>query len=312
MPRRLNEGLTDNDVTPPELYRSRRDFLRAAALALGGAWATRLAWSSPACEDAAGIALPEPAGETLTAMEHITGYNNYYECSTNKEAVRIIAQALSVSPWEIRIDGEVEKPLTIGIEDLLKRFGSEERIYRLRCVEGWSMVIPWNGFSLCRLLRLVQPTSQAKFVEFVSVHRPGELPGQRGGAFEWPYREGLRIDEAMHPLTFVATGLYGESLPRQNGAPLRIVVPWKYGFKSPKAITHIRLTREQPPTSWNTLAPSEYGFYANVNPDVPHPRWSQRRENRLGELQKRPTQLFNGYAEHVAALYADMDLRRHF
>lgn len=312
MSRRLNNGLTDNDVTPPELYRSRRDFLRAAALALGGAWTTRLAWSSPACGNAVGIALPEPAGETLTALEHITGYNNYYECSTNKEAVRIIAQALRVRPWEVRIDGEVEKPLTIGIEDLLKRFDNEERIYRMRCVEGWSMVIPWNGFSLCRLLRLVQPTSQAKFVEFVSVHRPGELPGQRGGAFEWPYREGLRIDEAMHPLTFVATGLYGESLPRQNGAPLRIVVPWKYGFKSPKAITHIRLVREPPPTSWNTLAPSEYGFYANVNPDVPHPRWSQRRENRLGELQKRPTQLFNGYAEHVAALYADMDLRRHF
>ncbi|MBS4095981.1 MAG: protein-methionine-sulfoxide reductase catalytic subunit MsrP, partial [Sulfuricella sp.] len=245
-----------------------------------------------------------------TPLESIQSYNNYYEFSSSKEAVRLLAQNLTTSPWNIQIEGEVARPFSIGLEDLMRRFPGEERIYRLRCVEGWSMVIPWNGFPLARLIHLAQPNGQAKYVEFVSLHRPAEMIGQRQpGGLVWPYREALRLDEALHSLAFLATGLYGEALPKQNGAPLRLVVPWKYGFKQAKAITHIRFLRDMPRGSWQLAAASEYGFYGNVNPDVPHPRWSQKREVRIGELRKRPTLPFNGYAEQVAHLYAGLDPR---
>lgn len=278
---------------------------------MGVGWAERQAF--PACGVVGKPASLNSAGERPNTLKEITSYNNYYEFSTSKEAPRVLAQNLTVSPWNIVIEGEVAKPLTISMDDIRKRFPAEERIYRLRCVEGWSMVIPWSGFPLCRLIEMARPTGQAKYVEFTSLHRPGEMIGQRSNSgLEWPYREGLRLDEAMHPLAFVATGLYGQALPKQNGAPLRIVLPWKYGFKSAKAITHIRFMREQPQTSWSKISPTEYGFYGNVNPEVPHPRWSQDRENRIGELHKRPTLLFNGYAEEVAHLYTGMDPRLNF
>ena len=260
---------------------------------------------------ACNIELPQ-VKDKLTSYKSITRHNNYYEFTTNKKMVVHIAKELTLKPWTIQIDGEVEKPITIGMEEILKKFTQEERIYRLRCVEGWSMVVPWNGFSLCELLKKAKPTSDAKYVEFVSLNRPEEMIGQRQGSLEWPYREALRLDEAMHPLTMLVTGLYGKELPAQNGAPLRLAVPWKYGFKSSKAITHIRLSKHQPKTSWNIAVPSEYGFYANVNPSVAHPRWDQRRETRLGELFKKETLAFNGYAEQVASLYKDMDLKKYF
>ena len=244
-----------------------------------------------------------------TPIELITNYNNYYEFSNDKKAVKVLAQDLTLHPWTITVDGEVENPFTIDIDDLTKLFAMEERIYRFRCVEGWSMVVPWTGFSLARLIDRARPTSRARFVAFESVHRRSEMPGQRAGSLIWPYREGLRIDEAMHPLTFAVTGLYGKPLPKQNGAPLRIAVPWKYGFKNPKAIVHIHLVPSQPATSWNVLAPSEYGFYGNVNPLVSHPRWSQQRENSIGEMKKHSTLMLNGYADQVAHLYAHNDAK---
>jgi len=250
--------------------------------------------------------------DKLTSLNAITRYNNYYEFTTNKKMVVHLAKELKLNPWTITIEGEVEKPFTIGMEDLLKKFTQEERIYRFRCVEGWSMVVPWNGFSLCELLKKAKPTSNAEYVEFVSLNRPEEMIGQRQSSLEWPYREGLRMDEAMHPLTMLVTGLYGKELPAQNGAPLRLAIPWKYGFKSSKAITHIRLLKNQPKTSWNIAVPSEYGFYANVNPSVAHPRWDQRRETRLGELFKVNTLPFNGYEKQVASLYKGMDLKQYF
>lgn len=288
---------SENDVTPPALFARRRALTVIAASVLG--WTGRSALAAPS------------AGRPNT-LEEISSYNNYYEFSTNKKAVRILAQELTIDPWTIAIEGEVAKPFNIGLEDLLRRFSSEERIYPLRCVEGWSMVIPWQGFALRKLIELARPTSHARFVEFTSLHRPKEMIGQRQASLAWPYVEGLRLDEAMHPLAFIATGLYGQTLPKQNGAPLRVVVPWKYGFKSAKAIVKLRFTREQPQTSWNRTAAEEYGFFANVNPDIAHPRWSQRRENRIGELHKRPTLAFNGYANEVAALYAGMDLAQFF
>jgi len=299
--------LTENSVTDPGIYRGRRRFIQSAGLLLGSAWLGREALAASACDTTLSSDVLGAGGERLNTLQEITSYNNYYEFSTNKEAVRIIAQELITDPWTLTVEGEVEKPFKIDVADLLRRYPQEERIYRLRCVEGWSMVIPWNGFSLCRLLKDARPTSEARFVEFVSLHRPSEMINQRPGSLDWPYREGLRIDEAMHPLTFMATGLYGDVLPKQNGAPLRLVVPWKYGFKNAKAITHIRLLRDQPKTSWSEAVPGEYGFYGNVNPGVPHPRWSQHRENRIGELHKRATLAFNGYADEVAHLYRGMD-----
>jgi sulfoxide reductase catalytic subunit YedY len=251
-------------------------------------------------------------GDPATSFEDITNYNNYYEFSTNKVAVAPLSEEFNPSPWTVEVYGLVNKPKTYGIEDLLKIFTQEERVYRLRCVEAWSMVIPWTGFKLGSLLKEVEPTSDAKYVRFETVYRPEEMKGQGGAFFPWPYQEGLRLDEAMHELTILATGLYGLPMPNQNGAPIRLVVPWKYGFKSIKSIVKIELTAERPQTLWNTIGPNEYGFYSNVNPERPHPRWSQASERRIGELTRRPTLLLNGYAEQVAHLYDGMDLDLHY
>lgn len=300
-------GLSESQVTPEDWFDRRRRHMLALAAGLSLGWADRLAFAAP---------LPDAAlkagGEKLTGLGDITSYNNYYEFSTDKKAVKILAQELTLKPWTLTVDGEVEKPYTIDADELTKLFGSEERIYRLRCVEGWAMVVPWSGFALSKLIERARPTSRAKFVAFESLKRSSEMIGQRNSNLPWPYREALRIDEAMHPLAFAVTGLYGQPLPKQNGAPLRLALPWKYGFKSAKAIVHIQLTSTQPVTSWNQASPSEYGFYGNVNPEVAHPRWSQSRENRIGELQKRPTLPYNGYAEWVAELYRGLDPKQSF
>jgi sulfoxide reductase catalytic subunit YedY len=250
--------------------------------------------------------------DELTSLEDVTGYNNFYEFGTGKEDPARNAHTLRPRPWTVEISGEVARPARYPIEDILGRFPSEERVYRLRCVEAWSMVIPWQGFPLRDLINWVQPTSRARFVEFTTVLAPDQMPGQRRSILPWPYLEGLRLDEAMHPLTILATGLYGRTLPNQNGAPLRLVVPWKYGFKSIKSIVRIRFTAEQPRNTWQVMAANEYGFYANVNPEVDHPRWSQARERRIGEFFRRPTLPFNGYADQVASLYRGMDLVRNY
>jgi len=303
-----------SEITPYSQYLSRRDFLKAAGIVTGSAL---LAACAPR---ATGTAIPEgeaPAasgkmdelGDPANSFEDITNYNNFYEFSTNKESVNGLSEGFTTSPWTVEVYGMVNNPKTYGIEDLLSGFTQEERIYRLRCVEAWSMVIPWTGFPLANLLREVEPTSEAKYVRFETVYRPEEMPGQGNSFFyPWPYQEGLRLDEAMNDLTLLATGLYGQSLPNPNGAPIRLVVPWKYGFKSIKSIVKIELTDQQPETLWNTVGPNEYGFYSNVNPERSHPRWSQASERRIGELSRRPTLMFNGYAEQVAHLYEGMDL----
>jgi sulfoxide reductase catalytic subunit YedY len=304
-----------SEITPQGVYQRRRELLGlAAASSLLGA-----AGLLPRAHAQSGLAKLEnveksrySTSEAPTAHQHITGYNNYYEFGTDKADPARHAKRLKVRPWTVAVDGEVAKPRTLGIEELLK-FPLEERVYRLRCVEAWSMVIPWVGFEFNRLAKLVQPTSRAKFVEFVSAHQPENMPGARLPVLDWPYVEGLRIDEAMHPLTILALGLYGEILPNQNGAPIRLVVPWKYGFKSGKSIVRIRFVETQPKIAWEKANPREYGFYSNVNPDVDHPRWSQKRERRIPELfARRPTQLFNGYGEQVASLYAGMDLKKFY
>jgi sulfoxide reductase catalytic subunit YedY len=254
---------------------------------------------------------PFSTTEKVNAFEDITGYNNFYEFGTDKGDPARYAGKLTVRPWTVKIDGQVGKPAPYQIEDLLK-FPLEERVYRLRCVEAWSMVIPWIGFPLADLLKKVEPTSKAKYVAFETLRRPGEMPGQRQAALEWPYVEGLRLDEAMHPLTLLAVGLYGKTLLTQNGAPLRLVVPWKYGFKSIKSIVRISLVEKQPATSWNIANSSEYGFYSNVNPTVDHPRWTQSRERRIGEFARRPTLMFNGYGDQVASLYTGLDLKKNY
>ena len=249
--------------------------------------------------------------EKLTSLQDITNYNNFYEFDTSKSGVAYAAKDFLTSPWSVSVDGLVNKPTTFDLDQLLK-FPLEERIYRLRCVEGWSMVIPWIGFPLNKLLEKVEPTYQAKYVAFQTLLDPKRMPNQRTGVLDWPYVEGLRLDEAMHPLTIMATGLYGETLPPQDGAPIRLVVPWKYGFKSIKSVVKISLVASEPPTTWNIQAPNEYGFYSNVNPNVPHPRWSQATERRIGEYGRRNTLLFNGYGEQVASLYKGMDLVKNF
>ncbi len=309
-----------SEITPEHIYRSRRQFLKAMGVLGAGAL---LAACGPLAPGQSGAPQATPADlqtvaqtdeldDPLNSYEAITNYNNYYEFTTDKELVAVLASDFQSSPWQVEVTGLVNNPKTFGLEDLLKSFPQEERIYRLRCVEGWSMVIPWNGFPLSALLKQVEPTSQAKYVRFVTRYDPDIYPGQNSRFYPWPYQEGLRLDEAMHDLTILATGLYGKELPPQNGAPVRLVVPWKYGFKSIKAIIRIELVAEQPATLWSTVAPHEYGFYANVNPDVPHPRWSQASERRIGESGRRPTLLFNGYAEEVAHLYKDMDLSRYY
>ena len=306
-------ALRESEVTDERLWRARRRFL-SAAVGLAAAPLIGRASAGPALTaPLPGVQPdPDPPAERPNTWEQITGYNNFYEFGTGKRDPARYAGRLRTRPWTVVVEGECERPGEIGIEDILRAFPLEERIYRLRCVEGWSMVIPWVGFPLGLLLERFRPTSAARYVAFETLHDPDQMPGQRRRVLEWPYREGLRMDEAVHPLTILAVGLYGRVLPNQNGAPLRLVVPWKYGFKSIKSIVRIRLVREQPPTTWSLAAPHEYGFYANVNPDVPHPRWSQRYERRIGELRRRRTLPFNGYAEAVAHLYAGMDLRRFF
>ena len=311
------EDLRWSDVTPKDLYLRRRDFLRAAGVALA-AGAAGLVSAGDAVAQGKGAKLPNVKksgwgeGETLTPYEAVTTYNNFYELGVDKDDPARNAASLKPRPWTVSIEGLVTKPGKYAFDDLVKPYQLEERIYRLRCVEGWSMVIPWIGFPLRDLLASVEPTSKAKFVEFTTLSAPGQLPGQRRPVLDWPYTEGLRLDEAMNPLTLLAVGLYGEVLPNQNGAPIRLVVPWKYGFKSIKSIVRIRLVDHQPKTAWEKSQPDEYGFYSNVNPEVDHPRWSQARERRIGEFTKRPTLKFNGYGDQVASMYAGMDLRKNY
>lgn len=309
-------AIPSSDITPEHIYRSRRQFMRGiGALALAGvglAACGMSATSTPAAEPGAVSASADDRGDVLNSYEQITTYNNFYEFTTDKEAVAPLSRDFRTAPWTLNVGGLVNKPQTIAIEDVLTRYPAEERVYRLRCVEGWSMVIPWLGFPLHKLLADVEPLSSARYVRFETLLDPEQMPGQRDPWYEWPYVEGLRLDEAMHDLTLLSTGLYGKQLLPQNGAPIRLVVPWKYGFKSIKSIVKIDLVAEQPTSLWMAAAPNEYGFYANVNPEVAHPRWSQATERRIGEFERRPTLMFNGYAEEVAGLYADMDLRANY
>jgi sulfoxide reductase catalytic subunit YedY len=301
-----------SEITPHSLYLSRREFLKAAGMVTGSAL---LAACTPKASEIDMTAFPvkkDEFGDPANSFEEITTYNNYYEFSENKQTVNKLAKDFKSHPWTVEVYGLVNHPQKYAIEDLIKKFPQEERIYRLRCVEAWSMVIPWIGFPLASLLKESEPTSDAKFVRFETLLDPEQFPHQGSHLYPWPYKEGLRLDEAMHHLTILATGLYGQSLPNQNGAPLRLVVPWKYGFKSIKAIVKIELVDGQPGTFWKTINRKYYGFYSNVIPNQPHPRWSQASERRIGELAPRPTLMFNGYAEEVAHLYEGMDLTRNF
>jgi sulfoxide reductase catalytic subunit YedY len=322
-----------SEITGESVYHSRRVFIRNAGLATLGAVGFGGALWTLSSRGVNGIPAPPPQPmpgvsvvapppdiaegaqalkDELTPLESITTYNNFYEFGLGKGDPARNAGTLKPSPWTVRVEGECAKPTTFGFEDLLKAFAQEDRTYRFRCVEAWSMVIPWLGFPLAKLLAEVEPTSRAKWVAFTTLFDPVQMPGQTSGVLDWPYVEGLRIDEAMHPLTVLATGLYGKLLPNQNGAPLRLVVPWKYGFKGIKSIVKIALVEKMPPTTWQRAAASEYGFYANVNPTVDHPRWTQANERRIGEIERRKTLMFNGYASQVASLYASMDLRRDY
>jgi sulfoxide reductase catalytic subunit YedY len=289
-------------TTPKELFLSRRQFLKTAGFAGAG---VLLASCTP------GQTGPSIFSDAHTTKETATNFINYYEFTTSKSSVADLAKDFTTSPWQIEVSGLVNNPQTFAMDDILNRFTQKEHVYRMRCVEGWSMVLPWQGFSLNKLLDAVEPTPDAKYVSFESVLRPEQMPGQLSSPFPWPYLEGLRLDEARHDLTILATGLYDEPLTPQNGAPIRLVMPWKYGFKNLKAITRIRLLEEMPPTFWSTVGPQEYGFYANVNPDVNHPRWSQATELRMGETGRRPTLMFNGYDE-VSSLYEGMDLKKDY
>jgi methionine sulfoxide reductase catalytic subunit len=322
----VSNNIKPSEITDKQVYLNRRLFMRGAVLA-ATASATGLVYrklNPPPVELPRGQVLSNVAkpseeaaskgfsvNEQLTPFQDITNYNNFYEFSTDKGSVAVEAKGFVTRPWSVSVEGLANKPRAFDLEELL-RFPQEERIYRLRCVEGWSMVIPWVGFPLAKLLEKVEPKSEARYVAFQTLFDPKRMPNQRTGVLEWPYVEGLRLDEAMHPLTILAIGLYGETLPPQDGAPIRLVVPWKYGFKSIKSVVKIRLVADEPPTTWNSYAPNEYGFYSNVNPNVPHPRWSQAKEQRIGEYRRRDTLLFNGYAEQVAQLYNGMDLKRYF
>ena len=319
-----------SEITPEGLYARRREFLKTSALFVGtsvglGAGLTALSSLGSADPPAEPPVGPPPGakrwsfernarlstGEVKTTYQAITTYNNYYELGFSKSEPAELGYLIKPRPWTVTVDGEV-KGQRLDVDQLIRWFGLEERIYRMRCIEAWSMVIPWLGFPLAELIKRLAPHSSAKFVEFTTLYDPAQLPNQHSTVLPWPYVEGLRMDEAMHPLTFVAVGLYGAPLPGQNGAPIRLVVPWKYGFKGAKSIVRIRFTREQPSTTWTQAVPEEYGFYANVNPDVDHPRWSQKTERRIGELDRRPTLMFNGYADQVAHLYSGLDLERNF
>ncbi len=310
----MTQRIASSEITPHEVYLRRREFI-------GGAVASFL-FGGTALANAAPLSFSKSAfstNESETPKTDVTTYNNFYEFGTGKSDPSSYAGSLKTSPWSVKIDGLVSKPADYALEDILRPVTFEERIYRMRCVEGWSMVIPWIGFPLSALLKRVEPLGSAKYVAFETLVRPSEMRGQTGffQPLDWPYVEGLRLDEAMHPLTILAVGLYGETLPNQNGAPIRLVVPWKYGFKSIKSIVRISLVEKQPMTSWNKQNPGEYGFYSNVNPDVDHPRWSQKTERRIGEgsglfAKRRPTLPFNGYADQVASLYTGMDLKTYF
>jgi methionine sulfoxide reductase catalytic subunit len=328
----IGSMLSSIEITPERLYLRRREFIKNSLLfaATSTGVGSTLLWLMRGLratdhDKAAANVTPDDnttlnvtrhfdyaSGEKNTSYNSVTNYNNFYEFGTDKSDPAANAGTLRPHPWRATIEGEVARPQVFDIDQLINSFPLEERVYRMRCVEAWSMVIPWVGFPLGDLLKRVEPTSRAKYVAFKSLHDPRQMPGQRTDLLQWPYVEGLRIDEAMHPLTILAVGLYGKRLPNQDGAPIRLVVPWKYGFKGIKSIVNIRLTEEQPPTSWNIAASDEYGFYANVNPAVDHPRWSQATERRIGEYHRRPTLPFNGYAEQVARLYTGMDLRRFF
>jgi methionine sulfoxide reductase catalytic subunit len=290
-----------SEITDESLYWKRRDFIKAAGLGVAG-----LSLSPR------GLARLGGDEEKLTPYEDVTHYNNYYEFGTDKGDPAANATQFRTRPWKIEVAGEVKGPATYDLDDFLRPFTPVERVYRLRCVEAWSMVIPWLGIPLRDIIDRLEPTSNAKYVEFTTLLDPHQMPGQQRQILDWPYVEGLRMDEARHPLSLIVTGLYGKPLPNQNGAPLRLIVPWKYGFKGGKSIVKIRFTEKQPMTTWNLAAPDEYGFYANVNPEVDHPRWSQARERRIGEFFKRKTLMFNGYADQVASLYAGMDLHKNF
>jgi methionine sulfoxide reductase catalytic subunit len=307
-----------SEVTSKSEYLNRRDFLRTAGLLTGSALLAACAPQVAAQptqgpdNEAAYTGRTDELGSPLNAYQDITNYNNFYEFSTSKEAVAPLSANFQSHPWTVEVYGLVKSPRKYAIEDLLKLFPQEERIYRLRCVEAWSMVIPWQGFTLASLLKAVEPTSDAKYVRFETLMDRAQFPAEGSEFYPWPYQEGLRLDEAMHDLTLLVTGLYGEPLPPQDGAPIRLVVPWKYGFKGIKSIVKIELTAGRPDTFWSTIAPDEYGFYANVNPDVPHPRWSQASERRIGELTRRATLPFNGYGDQVAQLYDGMDLKLNY
>ncbi|QDC40953.1 protein-methionine-sulfoxide reductase catalytic subunit MsrP [Candidatus Methylopumilus universalis] len=309
--------IPSSEITPEHIYNDRRNFIKNLGLILSSTALSTFTNTGFAALNTlpSFIQSKDHGNEKLTSFKDITSYNNYYEFGTSKSDPQDHAHLLKIDPWSISIEGSVAKPLKLDIDELIKLIPIEERIYRLRCVEGWSMVIPWIGIPLNSLLKKVTPTGNAKYVEFVSLKRPSEMIGQKDDMLDWPYTEGLRLDEAMHPLTILAVGLYGKVLPKQNGAPIRLVVPWKYGFKSVKAITKIRLVEKMPISTWMKANPKEYGFYSNVNPEVDHPRWTQATERRIGESLLSPrlkTQMFNGYKEEVAHLYQGMDLNKNF
>jgi sulfoxide reductase catalytic subunit YedY len=332
--RNLAKEPPSSEITPESLYLRRREFIKNGLLTAGTAAivGSGLLWlvgqgpppDTPVEQPAESPPLPVAADapppanphytvdEPLTTQQAVTTYNNYYEFGLDKGDPAINAHTLQTRPWTISVEGEVAKPQTIDIDTLLGWFSLEERVYRMRCVEAWSMVIPWLGFPLADLVKRLEPTGNARYVEFETLMDPKQMPGQRRQVLDWPYVEGLRMDEAMHPLALMAVGLYGKTLPNQNGAPMRLVVPWKYGFKGVKSIVKIRFTEQQPKNTWAVAAPREYGFYANVNPDVDHPRWSQATERRIGDFGRRKTLPFNGYADEVASLYSGMDLRKNF
>ena len=323
----LNNGFihpASSEITTERLYRERRNLIKLMASGAAGAamasWASREAMAQELARPGKNPALPgrksPVAGavtmDKLTDYKDASGYNNFYEFGTDKADPAKNAGSLVTSPWTVEVEGLVKKPAKYAIEDLLKLSAQEERIYRLRCVEGWSMVIPWVGYSVAELIKKVEPLGSAKFVEFITLADPKTMPFVGSRVLEWPYTEALRMDEAMHPLAMLAFGMYGETMPKQNGAPLRLVVPWKYGFKSGKSIVKIRFTDKEPKTSWNKSAPQEYGFYSNVNPNVDHPRWTQASERRIGEFFKRKTLMFNGYADQVQGLYTGLDLKKFY
>jgi len=308
------DDIKSSEITPEHLYFNRREFIRAASVA-GIGLASVLAFPEPSPADdrwPRGKKGPYDTDEEVNTLKEITTYNNFYEFGVDKGDPSQNSGSFQPKPWSVRIEGYVKKPITYNLEDLLKSSRLEDRIYRMRCVEGWSMVIPWRGFPLADLVKKVEPTSKAKYVTFETVYRPDQMPGQKERTLRWPYVEGLRLDEALNPLTLLVTGVYGKDLPNQNGAPFRLVVPWKYGFKGLKSIVRSSFTDKEPMTTWMLAGPDEYGFYSNVNPEVDHPRWSQKTERRIGEFFKRKTLPFNGYGDLVASMYAGMDLRKYF